>query len=136
MNAIDSRAADSDATVPDPELHGVTIADALAAHRPVIVVVSTPTFCESRFCGPITDSVAELARTMGDKVSFVHLEVWRNFEAGDLNPAAQEWVDPSGSHEGNEPWVFVVDRDGVIVERFDNVASDVDLRAAVDRITT
>lgn len=134
MRAIDSRAADDDATVPDPELHAVSIADALEAHRPVIVVVSTPTFCESRFCGPITDSVAALARTMGDKVAFVHLEVWRNFEANELNPAAQEWIDPSGSHEGNEPWVFVVDRDGMIVERFDNVASDADLRAAVDRI--
>ncbi len=134
MRAIDSRAADEDPTVPDPELHAVSVADALAANRPVIVVVSTPTFCESRFCGPITDSVAILARTTGNKVAFVHLEVWRNFEANELNPAAQEWIDPSGTHEGNEPWVFVVDRNGMIVERFDNVASDADLRAAVNRI--
>lgn len=85
-------------------------------------------------CGPITDSVAALARTTGDRVAFVHLEVWRDYDANQLNEAAQEWVDPGFTHEGNEPWVFVVDRDGNIVERFDNVASDADLRHAVDMV--
>jgi hypothetical protein len=33
------------------------VADAIAAGRPVMVVGSTPVFCVSRFCGPITDAV-------------------------------------------------------------------------------
>jgi len=41
-------------------LHNISIAAATAAGRPA-VVVSTPTFCVSRWCGPITDSVNELA---------------------------------------------------------------------------
>jgi len=44
-----------------------------------MVVVSTPTYCQSRFCGPITDSVSALAQRYGDRMAFVHLEVWKNF---------------------------------------------------------
>lgn len=134
IRAIDSRANASDDSVPDTELHRVSIADALATRTPLIVVVSTPTFCQSRFCGPITDSLSAIARTTPATVAFVHLEVWQNYEASMLNPAAQEWIDPSRSREGNEPWVFAVDRTGLIVERFDNVASDADLRQAVSQI--
>ena len=51
--SIDSRAA-SDRPIPDLELHDITIADAITAGRPTVVVISTPTFRVSRFCGPIT----------------------------------------------------------------------------------
>lgn len=68
------------------------LADATAAERPVMVVVSTPVFCVSRFCGPITDAVQKLARRYGDRMDFVHLEVWRDFEAQELNEAAAEWI--------------------------------------------
>jgi hypothetical protein len=33
-----------------------------------------------------------------------------------------------------EPWVFTVDPEGMIVERFDNVATDAELAAAVQRL--
>ena len=132
LSAIDSRTQDTE-TVPDPQLHTVSIAEALRDHRPVIVVISSPSFCESRWCGPITDSVAALANP--SDIAFVHLEVWRDHDAGELNPAAQQWIDPARTHVGNEPWVFIVDRSGTIVDRFDNVASDDDLRVAVARIS-
>lgn len=131
--SLDSR-ANADTAVPDPELHATTIAAAIAARQPLVVVVSTPVYCVSRFCGPITDSVAALANgKYKGKAAFVHLEVWKDFEAKELNPAAAEWIRlPNG--DGQEPWVFTVGRDGVIVDRFDNVASDAELDAAVARI--
>jgi len=49
--AIDSRAQDG-ATVPDPELHDTTIAEALRAGRPALVQFATPVYCTSNFCGP------------------------------------------------------------------------------------
>lgn len=131
--AIDSRAS-SEHPIPDPELHDITVADAVAARRPMMVVVSTPTFCFSRFCGPITDSVAELALRFGDRMEFIHLEVWEDFEANAVNPAASEWIAPTSQAEGREPWVFVVDRHGVITQRFDNVATDAELLAAVEAV--
>jgi hypothetical protein len=131
-DAIDSRAA-ADGTVPDPELHDITVADAIAAGTPTVVVVSTPTYCQSRFCGPITDSVADLAARYRGQASFIHLEVWADFDNQQLNPAVREWILPTGSEEGNEPWVFVVGRDGIIAERFDNVAGEEELEQSLQR---
>ncbi|HEX6310629.1 MAG TPA: hypothetical protein VF152_03305 [Acidimicrobiia bacterium] len=130
--AIDSRAEDS--SVPDPELHSTTVADALAAGRPLVVVASTPVFCTSRFCGPITDAVAELAREYGDRVDFVHLEIWQDFENQVVNPSAGEWIFPRDGGNAREPWVFVVAADGVVQARFDNVATEPELRAAVEAV--
>lgn len=131
--AIDSRAG-GDTPVPDPGLHDITVADAIAAGRPAMIVVSTPTFCVSRFCGPITDSIEELSLEYGDRMEFVHIEVWQDFAANQLNPAAAEWIAPTPETQGGEPWVFVIDADGIIVERFDNVASDAELLAAVESV--
>ena len=131
--AIDSRAGE-DTPVPDPQLHDITVADALTTGRPIMIVVSTPTFCVSRFCGPITDSVQELADRYGDQMRFIHLEVWQDFAANKLNPSAAEWIAPNPEREGGEPWVFVIDADGIIVQRFDNVASESELEAAVETV--
>lgn len=132
--AVDSRAEDG-GSVPDPELHTLTVAQALATGRPTMVVISTPVFCVSRFCGPITDSVAALARVNAGRMNFVHIEVWRDFEKRQLNKAAAEWIYPPGAEDANEPWVFVIGRDGVVSRRFDNVASDTELADAVRAAT-
>ena len=116
---LDSRATRRD-DVPDPELHRSSVADAVAAGRPFVVVVSTPSYCTSRFCGPITDLVADAARRWTEQVDFVHLEVWSDFQAEIYNPDAALWVrTPEGDMP--EPFVFVVDRTGTVRARFDNV---------------
>ena len=128
--AVDSRAGNG-VPVPDPALHAVTIADAIASGRPTLVVISTPVYCVSRFCGPVTEAVEDLAADFGDRMNFVHLEVWRDFDARELNPAAAKWIKPAGAEEATEPWVWVLDRGGIVVERFDNVASEQELADAV-----
>lgn len=130
--AVDSRFAEGE-PLPDPELHTTTVADAIAAGRPVMVVVSTPVYCQSRFCGPVTDSVQALARRFGDRMAFVHIEVWEDFEAQKLNPAAKEWIAPPGA-DAREPWIFLVGADGIVVDRWDNVATDTDLERAVTQL--
>ena len=132
-DAVDSR-SDDDGTLPDPELHEETIAAALDAGRPVMVVVSTPVYCVSRFCGPITDTVQALARSHGDRMDFVHLEVWRDFENNAINKAAAEWIWPDRTGDPAEPWVFLVDSTGTIVQRWDNVATEADLADGVDQV--
>jgi hypothetical protein len=131
--AIDSRLGIAD-TLPDPSLHQMTIAEAITMAVPVMVVVATPVFCVSRFCGPITDEVARLETIYGDRVEFAHLEVWEDFENGVLNPAAAEWISPPGNERGAEPWVFLVDGSGTIVARWDNVASTDEMTAALDEL--
>ncbi|HYX43403.1 MAG TPA: hypothetical protein VE760_00060 [Acidimicrobiales bacterium] len=122
--AIDSRAG-SDGEVPDPDLHRTTIAAALAANRPVVVVFATPVYCVSRFCGPVTDLVEELAKSYADRASFVHVEIWRDFQGNVLNEAVKEW------RLENEPWVFVIGADGRITARFDNVVSRAELEPLI-----
>ena len=50
--------------------------------------------------------------------------MWEEFDENRLNDAAAEWI----QHEegGNEPWVFLVDEDGRVAARWDNV---LDVRA-------
>jgi len=96
--------------------------------------VSTPTFCVSRFCGPITEEVERLAQEFADRVDFVHLEVWQDFEEQVVNPAAAEWIAPRDGGDLREPWVFVVGADGLVTERFDNAVTDADLRGAVEAL--
>ena len=127
---IDSR-ADATGVIPDPELHRLSVADAIAARRPVMLVVSTPTYCISRFCGPITDTVSKLAQSYGDQMAFIHAEVWNDFEKRALNREAADWIYREGA-DPKEPWVFVIDRSGTVAQRFDNVAGDAELQTAVE----
>jgi hypothetical protein len=133
--AIDSR-AQKGADIPDTALHTTSIAAAIAQHKPTVIVVSTPVYCVSRFCGPITDSVNNLANDAAykDKVAFVHLEVWKDFEKQEVNPSAKEWITPKDGGDTKEPWVFLVGADGNVTQRFDNVVSDEDLAAAVKQL--
>lgn len=131
--AVDSR-AESNGAVPDPELHRQTVAAALATGRPTMVVISTPVYCVSRFCGPITDLVQRLAQQSADRLNFVHIEVWRNFEDKQLAKAAAEWIYPPGAEGANEPWVFLVGGDGKVLQRWDNVASETELSAAIQQL--
>jgi hypothetical protein len=118
--AIDSR-AQGGAPLPDPELHSTTVAQSIDAHKPVLLVVSTPVYCISRFCGPITDMVAGLAKTYANRANFIHIEVWEDFQNGKVNPSAAEWVLRDGNVE--EPWVFLIGADGKIAARWDNVST-------------
>jgi hypothetical protein len=128
--AIDSRATTGD--IPDTLLHQTTIAAALAARRPAVVVFSTPVYCQSRFCGPVTDMVADVARANADRASFVHIEIWRDFQNQTINKAAADWLLRNG--DLNEPWVYVIGADGNIVARFDNVATAEELEPLVKQL--
>ncbi|MGH8993258.1 MAG: hypothetical protein ACRDZ7_17255 [Acidimicrobiia bacterium] len=118
--AIDSRAGGGE-PVPDEALHRTTVKAALTDGRPVLLVISTPTFCVSIFCGPVTDMVGELAAAYADRASFIHIEVWKDYEGKQLNDAAKEWI--ARGEDINEPWVFLIGADGKIAARWDNVAT-------------
>ena len=133
VDAIDSR-AESDGTVPDPELHQLTVADAIDSGLPTMVVVSTPVYCVSQFCGPITDTVQALVDQYRGRANFVHIEVWRDFENTVVNRGAAEWIYPDPSVQAAEPWVFLVDQDGQIAARWDNVTNETLLTDALTAV--
>jgi hypothetical protein len=122
LAAVDSRAQGS-TQVPDPELHRTTIASALAARRPIVAVFSTPVYCQSRFCGPITEMVADIAKTHASKAAFVHVEIFKNFEQQEVNDAALQWLQRVPDGDIHEPWLYVIGSDGKVKARFDNVVT-------------
>jgi len=126
--SLDSR-ADTLAEIPDPLLHERSINDALGDHRPAVVVFSTPTYCLSRFCGPVTDMVSGLAGVYGDRAEFIHVEIWKDFDEQELSPVARDWLYRDGNLQ--EPWVFLIGSDGRILARWDNVLIRDDLEAAL-----
>jgi hypothetical protein len=131
--AIDSRAS-ANTPVPDPELHQTTVAQALAEKRPVVLVISTPTYCVSLFCGPVTEMVAGLAKDYANRARFIHIEVWKDYKAQQLNDAAKEWIDRTPDQDVNEPWVFVIGADGKITARFDNVVTRGELEPLLQKL--
>ena len=112
---------------PDTELLKSSVKDAIAAKVPFVVVFATPKYCTSRTCGPTVEIVDEVRRRMSpSKIRFIHVEVYEgNDPAKGVNKFMTEWRLPT------EPWVFVVDSNGVIRERFEGSASVEELEAAV-----
>jgi len=129
---IDSRAQGPNDEIPYPHLHDTTVAEAIESGRPVVVAVATPVYCQSRFCGPLTDVLAELAEDHEDRAEFIHLEVWQDFESQTINEAAAAFIQTEVG--GNEPWVFLIDGDGRIAARWDNLLDVEELTAALEEL--
>lgn len=132
LRDVDDIARIDSSTPPRPELHERTIAEALDAGRPAVVVFATPAFCQTRFCGPMVDAVvAPLVPDYKNRVSFIHIEPYELDEAraGKLVPV------PAMAQWGltTEPWVFVLDAKGRVAAKFEGVASQDEVRAALDR---
>ena len=114
--------AEIDSGVPPNDMHDVKIKDAIAAGRPMVIVFSTPAYCVSRFCGPVTEEVEELQPAYKDRVDFIHIEIYRDFQKELFNPTALEWLRrPNGNV--SEPYVYIVDKNGVIYDRFEGPAA-------------
>lgn len=128
---VDSRAGE-DEDVPDPHIHDSTIAEGIEDGTPVVALFATPRFCMSRFCGPITETFADLAEQYGDRADFVFVEVWRDFDARELNEGAAEWIQTEQG--GNEPWTFLIDETGTVAARWDNVLDVEALRDELERL--
>jgi hypothetical protein len=130
-SAIDSRYA-TDGEIPDPELHGWTIARALDEGRPALVVFSTPVYCTSRFCGPVTDMVQDLEKRYRDRAVFIHVEIWRDFDTQQLNAAAEDWL--LRNNDLTEPWLYLIGADGTILDRWAALWSEDEVAAELDAL--
>ena len=109
-------------------LHDKVIADYLGKGRPLVVQFSTPAFCETRFCGPVLDVLLEQAPAYQDRVDFVHIEVWQDFQLKQYRAATQEW------HLPTEPITFFMGPDGTIASFLESVFTQAELTAALDQV--
>jgi hypothetical protein len=114
-------------TPPDESLLEHSIAESLRSRAPFVVTFSTPKFCSSRTCGPVVDVVEEVAnRFEGGRTRFIHVEV---YEGNDPAKGFNRWMREWGLE--TEPWTFLVNAKGRIVERYEGVVSVRELETAV-----
>ena len=96
-----------------PELHKDVFAE-VAGSKPVALLFATPALCQSRVCGPVVDEALQLKAEYGDRVTFIHQEV---FKGNDPNKGLR---DPLARFKlQTEPWLFTVKADGTIAARLE-----------------
>ena len=122
------------ANPPRPEMHDMTIAEAVDTGKPVVVAFSTPGFCVSQICGPVLDEVVvPLLERYGDRAVFIHVEpyVLEDARAGRGLTPVQTLLDWSLL---TEPWVFVIDSDGRIAGRFEAIVTVEEVEAVLEQV--
>jgi hypothetical protein len=124
---------------PVKAFYETSIADAVANKKPFVVAFATPKFCASKQCGPTLDRLKPIA-AKHPGVTVINVEPYElEFKDGQLQPvltndqltptqATDEW------HLPTEPWVFVVDKNGIVRGSFMLIFSDDELEAAIEAV--
>lgn len=132
----DARGVDPICTRRPPcPFHQVSLDEALRAGKPVAALFATPALCQSRVCGPVLDVLIGQAPTVGERVSFVHIEVYRSLTA-DLGDPASLTDGMRAYHLTFEPILFLAAADGTVRERLDGPYDATECREALGRLVT
>jgi hypothetical protein len=117
-----------DTRVPPDDMHSDDFANVLG-RKPVVLLFATPALCQSRVCGPVTDIAEQVKSQYGDRVSFIHQEVYNNNRISD-GPRPQM----DAFHLSTEPWCYVIDRNGRVSTVLQGPFSVQELQAAVQKV--
>jgi hypothetical protein len=128
-------------TKPDPAFYRTSVADAVAAGKPFVLVFATPAFCTSAQCGPTLDRVKTVAADAPANVEFINVEPYQlTYSEGRLQPVldANGGLQPVAAVNDwgilSEPWIFTVDGQGIVRGSFEGVVGEQELRDAVKAI--
>jgi hypothetical protein len=95
------------------ELHEESFKD-VVGRKPVALLFATPQLCQSRVCGPVVDIQLQMKEKYGDRVTFIHQEVYRdNKVENGLRPSLRAFGLQT------EPWLFTAGSDGRIAARLE-----------------
>lgn len=136
----DGVAAISSDPVPDPALYELSVADALAAGRPFVLVGDTYAVQVTQACGTGLALVKRLATAYPD-VAVIHVEPYRSeavdgrlvVETVDGDPVPAPWATAWGL--GDPPWVVVVDSAGVVRSKLVGVMGSDELLLAIGSVS-
>jgi hypothetical protein len=110
-----------------PEHMASASLDQVLGKRPVALLFSTPQLCTSRVCGPVTDVAVQVQQHFGNRVAFIHQEVYvDNQPSKGLRPQLTAF------HLRTEPWLFAINRKGIIVARLEGAFGTTELTQALD----
>ncbi len=125
---VGGQVAKIDTRIPPDTMHNDDLA-AVLGRKPVVLLFATPQLCQSRVCGPVADVTEQVHATYGDRVAFIHQEVYNDNQINKgLRPQMIAYHLPS------EPWAFVIDRNGAVNQVLQGPFSVQELQAAVQRV--
>jgi hypothetical protein len=120
--------ASIDTRIPPSTQHEEDFADVLGK-KPIVLLFATPQFCQSRVCGPVVDIAEQLKEEYGDEVAFIHMEIFNeNDPAKDARPQVRAFNLPS------EPWLYVIDENGVIRTAIEGAYGPEELESAIQEV--
>lgn len=94
--------------VPPDTQNKVNYADVLGK-EPILLLFTTPKFCQSRVCGPVVDVAQQAQHEFEGKANFIHMEIYNdNDPSKGVRPQVRRF------HLPTEPWLFAINREGVI----------------------
>jgi hypothetical protein len=112
--------------VPPENMHATSFEQVLGK-RPIALLFSTPALCTSRVCGPVTDIMVQLQHQFAGRVAFIHEEVYvGNDPSRGLRPQLLAF------HLKTEPWLFTINRRGVIAARLEGAFGMGEARQALE----
>jgi hypothetical protein len=94
--------------IPPDTQNKVDYAEALG-REPIVLLFATPEFCQSRVCGPVVDVAEQAKQEYGDKAAFIHMEIYN-----DNDPARRVRPQVRAFHLPSEPYLFAIDRSGIV----------------------
>lgn len=110
-------------------LHERSLDELIGAGRPVAVLFGTPARCQSRYCGPVLDQLLSVRDRYAGGLEMVHVEIYRDLTSYDLVAATRTWLGETG-----EPFLFVMDRSGIVRARLSGAFATDEVTAAFDRV--
>jgi hypothetical protein len=113
---------------PPCPLHAVSLSEVIGTGRPVAVLFATPALCQSQYCGPVLDELLKIKGPYEDRVTFVHVDIYRSSTGAELSPTVEAWGLES------EPWLYTVDGAGTIVGRLDGAFGGNEMTARLDAL--
>lgn len=109
--------------------HTVSLDDAIGGGNPIVLLVSTPAFCQVAICGPVLDLLVQRRAHFEDAgLTVIHAEVYVDRQAKVTSPT----VDALGLDF--EPSLFLAAPDGTVTDRLDSIFDGTELDDAVARL--
>jgi hypothetical protein len=105
--------ASIDTRLPPSDMHDKAFRSVLG-RKPVVLLFATPQLCQSRVCGPVVDIALQMKAKYGDRMEFIHQEVYKG------NSASNGLRSPLLAFRlQTEPWLFTFGRDGKVAARLE-----------------
>lgn len=108
------------AAEPNLAFYELSLHQALSNGKPTLLLFATPAFCQTRFCGPAYETANSLYQKYGERMNFIHVEVF----GGLPDPAANGFklaatVEAFGLQ--SDPWAYLIDAEGTVVYRVEGL---------------